>query len=136
MEIYPDKSGIVRNVQILVKPNQDGSSKYKPSQGYELKRHVSKLMLLVPAEEKENVEKDENVEVEKVILDDVVEVENVIVDDDVCDSMAQSVGSSYNSPDAKKQVKVDVAREGEVDEVPGGNVATSRRSPRFGHTSA
>ena len=82
MEIYPDKSGIVRNVQILVKPNQDGSSKYKPSQGYELKRHVSKLMLLVPAEEKENVEKDENVEVEKGILDDVVEVENVTVDDD------------------------------------------------------
>jgi hypothetical protein len=128
VEIYPDKSGIVRNVQILVKPNQDGSSKYKPSQGYELKRHVSKLMLLVPAEEKENVEKDENVEVEKVILDDVVEVENVIVDDDVCDSMAQSVGSSFNSFDVKKQEKIQAAQEEEV--------AASRCSPRFGHTNA
>ena len=69
VEVYPDKSGIVRNVQVLVKPNQDGSSKYKPSQGYELKRHVSKLMLLVPAEEEEKkVEKDENVEVNIVIV--------------------------------------------------------------------
>lgn len=27
-------------------------------------------------------------------------------DDDVCDSMAQSVGSSFNSPDVKKRDKV------------------------------
>ena len=52
----------------------------------------------------------------------------------VCNSMAKGVGSSYNSPDAKKQVNV--AQEGEVDEEPGGNVAASRRSPRFRHTDA
>jgi hypothetical protein len=97
---------------------------------------VSKLLLLVPAEEKENVEKDENVEVEKVILDDVVEVENVTVDDDVCDSMAQSVGSSFNSLDVKKQEKIEATQEEEVDEEPGGNVAASRRSSRFRHTNA
>jgi hypothetical protein len=38
VEVYPDKSGTVRNVQVLVKPTQDGSSKYKPSLGYEPKR--------------------------------------------------------------------------------------------------
>ena len=139
VEVYPDKTGAVRNVQVLVKPNQDGSIKYKPSQGYQLKRHVSKLLVLVPAEEQDDVEVEKDilendVEMEKNILDDDVEVENGILDDDVCDSMAQSVGSSYNSPDAKKQVNV--AQEGEVDEEPGGNVAASRRSPRFRHTNA
>ena len=38
---------------VLVKPNQDGSAKYKPAQGYEIKRHVSKLLVLVPVEEQE-----------------------------------------------------------------------------------
>jgi hypothetical protein len=129
----------VRNVQVLVKPNQDGSIKYKPSQGYQLKRHVSKLLVLVPAEEQDDVEVEKDilendVEMEKNILDDDVEVENGIMDDDVCDSMAQSVGSSYNSPDVQQQEEV--AAEGEVYEEPGGTVAPSRRSPRFGHTNA
>ena len=53
VEVYPDRTGAVRNVQVLVKPTQDGSSKYKSSQGHEMKRHVSKLLLLVPAEEQE-----------------------------------------------------------------------------------
>ena len=48
VEVYPDKSETVRNMQVLVKPSQDGSSKYKPSNGYELKRHASKLLMLVP----------------------------------------------------------------------------------------
>ena len=46
------------------------------------------------------------------------------------------VGSSFNSPKPEKQDEVQAGLEGEVDEVPGGNVATSRRSPRFGHTNA
>ena len=98
------------------------------------KRHVSNLLLFVPAEEQETIREEDDVEVENVILDSDVERKKVILDDDVCDSMAQSVGSSYNSPDAKKQVNV--AQEGEVDEEPGGNVAASRRSPRFRHTDA
>ena len=68
MEVYPDKTGTVRNVLVQVKPIQDGSSKYKPSQGYQVKRHVSKLLLLVPAEDQENVEKEDDVDVEKVSL--------------------------------------------------------------------
>ena len=145
VEVYPDKTGTVRNVEVLVKPNQDGSEKYKPSLGYQMKRHVSKLLLLVPAEEQEDVKKDDDVEVEKEVLNDDVEVKkkvfdddvkNDILDDDVCDSMAQSVGSSYNSPDAQKQDEVAPLQDGEVDEEPGGNVAASRRSPRFRHTNA
>ena len=136
MEVYPDKTGTVRNVLVQVKPIQDGSSKYKPSQGYQVKRHVSKLLLLVPAEDQENVEKEDDVEVEKVILENDVEVERVILDeDDVCDAMAPSVSSSYNSPDVQKQDEA-AKQDGEVDEEPGGNVTARRRSPRFGHTNA
>ena len=123
------------NVQVRVKPNQDGTSKYKPSQGYELKRHVSKLLLLVPVDDQEPIEEGDDVEVENVIVEDDDEMKSTILDEeDVCDAMAQSVGSSYNSPDVQQQEEV--AAEGEVDEEPGGNVAPSRRSPRFGHTNA
>ena len=134
-----DKSATVRNVQVLVKPRQDGTSKYKPSQGYELKRHVSKLLLLVPAEDQGNYEQDEveDVKVKKVILEDDVEVKSAILDeDDVCDAMAPSVSSSFNSPDDQKQDEDAAEHEEEVDEEPGGNVIARRRSPRFGHTNA
>ena len=57
-------------------------------------------------------------------------------DDDVRDSMAQDVGSSSNSPDVEQQDKFDATFEGEVGEVPGGNVAMSRLRPRFRHTNA
>ena len=142
VEVYPDRTGVVRNVEVLVKPNQDGSSNYKPSHGYQVKRHVSKLLLLVPADEQESsdednvveVEKDDDVQVEKEIFDDDVEVKNAVLDDDVCDSMPQDVSSSYNSPD-QQQDEV-AALEGEVVKEPGGNVVASRRSPRFGHTNA
>ena len=142
VEVYPDKSGTVRNVQVLVKPSQDGTSKYKPSQGYELKRHVSKLLLLVPAEDQGNDEQDkvdevEDVKVKKVILEDDVEVKSAILDEeDVCDALAPSVSSSFNSPDDQKQDEDAAEHEEEVDEEPGGNVLASRRSPRFGHTNA
>ena len=147
MEVYPDKTGTVRNVLVQVKPIQDGSSKYKSSQGYQVKRHVSKLLLLVPAEDQESNEKEDDVEVERVILEDDVEVKKVMLEDDVeeervildeddvCDAMAPSVSSSYNSPDVKKQDEV-AKQDGEVDKEPGGNVAARRRSPRFGHTIA
>ena len=142
VEVYPDKSGTVRNVQVLVKPRQDGTSKYKPSQGYELKRHVSKLLLLVPAEDQGNDEQDkvdevEDVKVKKVILEDDVEVKSAILDeDDVCDALAPSVSSSFNSPNDQKQDEDAAEHEEEVDEEPGGNVIARRRSPRFGHTNA
>ena len=75
--VYPDKTGAVRNVQVLVKPTQDGSIKYKSSQGHEMKRHVSKLLLLVPAEEQEQDDNYDDVEVERVVQEDDVEVEKV-----------------------------------------------------------
>ena len=87
-----------------------------------------------------------NVEVEKVILEDNIEMEkdededevkNTILEEDaVCDAMAPSVGSSYNSSDVKKQDEVAAGHEEEVVEVPGGNIVPSCRSPRFGHTKA
>ena len=49
-EVYPDNNGIVRNVEVAVSINTNGSAKYKPSSCNLLKRHVSNLLVLVPAE--------------------------------------------------------------------------------------
>ena len=149
VEVYPDKTGTVRNVLVQVKSNQDGSSKYKPTQGYQLKRHVSKLLLLVPAEDQETVEEEDDVQEEKVILKNDVKVKNSILEDDVevmkstvwneddvCDAMAPIVSSSFISPDVQKQDEAAAVQDGEDDEEPGGNVAARRRSVRFGHTNA
>ena len=103
-----------------------------------MKRHVSKLLLLVPDEDQDNVVKNDDNEVVNDILEDdnKEEMKSLDDDDDVCDSMAQDDGSSFNSPDVEKRDDVGASLVGEVDEVPGGNVAASRRSPRFGHTNA
>ena len=53
-----------------------------------------------------------------------------------CDSMAQSVGSSFDSPEIEKQNKVQAGLKGEGDKEPGGNVNASQRSLRFRHTNA
>ena len=50
-DVYPDQLGRVRNVQLLVMPRQDSSLSYKPVGGMLLKRHVSKLIVLVPCED-------------------------------------------------------------------------------------
>ena len=92
VEVYPDKSCNVRNVQVLVRPNQDGTNKYKPYHGYELKRYVSKLLHLVSAEDQDEVVLEDDFEVKSTILDE----------DDVCDAMAPRVSSSCNSPDVQK----------------------------------
>ena len=52
--VYPDDKGIVRNVEVAVSNNNDGSVKYKPSSCNLLKRHVSNLLVLVPAEDNES----------------------------------------------------------------------------------
>ena len=103
-----------------------------------LPKDVSKLLLLVPAEDQGSCGKEEveDVEVEKVLEGNDVEVESTRVDEDVCDAMAPSVSSSFNSPDVEKQDEVAAVQDGKYDEEPGGNVAPSRRSPRFGHTNA
>ena len=49
-----DSKGIVRNVEVAVSSNSDGSSIYKPSRCTLLKRHVSNLIVLVPAGESDN----------------------------------------------------------------------------------
>ena len=51
-----------------------------------------------------------------------------VYNDDVCNSKAKVVGSSFNSPKPEKQDEVQAGLEGEVDEVPGGNVSARSRS--------
>ena len=55
-ETYPDKNGVVRNVEIKVAPRCEGSSKYKPQVLYKLKRHVSKLIVIIPVEENNQIQ--------------------------------------------------------------------------------
>ena len=50
-EVYPDRNGLVRNVEVCLKPKPDESPKYKPRHPNYLKRHVSKFILIEPAED-------------------------------------------------------------------------------------
>ena len=50
--VCPDKHGKVRNVRVMVKPRQGGSAQYVPTKPIYLSRHVSNLILLLPAEER------------------------------------------------------------------------------------
>ena len=51
VEVFPDRRGNVRNVEVLVKSAQDGTIVYKPSVGQKLRRHVNSLLVLVPVED-------------------------------------------------------------------------------------
>ena len=55
LEVYPDRFEKVRNVELLVKSKQSGSLPYVSSSGFKIKRHVSRLIVLVPAEEQDTV---------------------------------------------------------------------------------
>ena len=48
---YPDTHGRVRNVELLVKPQQSGSVNYTPTAPIYLKRHFGSVIVIVPAEE-------------------------------------------------------------------------------------
>ena len=52
---YKDKSGRVRNVELMVKSRQGGNGEYVSTPPIFIRRHVSNLVLLVPTEE---VDKD------------------------------------------------------------------------------
>ena len=41
VNVFPDKHGVVRNVEIAVAPKFDGSKEYKPQTIFKLLRHVS-----------------------------------------------------------------------------------------------
>ena len=53
LQVFPDRRGFVRNVIVQVKPKQENSGAYKSSKGYELSRHVYKLIVLVPIEDQD-----------------------------------------------------------------------------------
>ena len=48
---YPDSSGRVRNVELMLKPVQGGQGDYVPTAPIHVRRHVNNLVLLVPIEE-------------------------------------------------------------------------------------
>ena len=87
---FPDRRGKVRNVEVRVVPSRDSSRKYKPVQPNYLKRHVSNLIVLVPAEDQVGVENDSkiggtsednesNVVEENEVNDDRSENESIVV---------------------------------------------------------
>ena len=55
---WPDEHGKVRNVRVMVKPRQGGSVQYVPTKPIYLNRHVSNLILLLPAEERDQSMQD------------------------------------------------------------------------------
>ena len=50
INVFPDKHKIVRNVELLVAQKFDGNSSYRYRQPSVLKRHASRVILLVPCE--------------------------------------------------------------------------------------
>ena len=56
---YPDRNNRVRNVELLVKPKQGGSPDYVPTPPIYVKRHVSNVVLLVPATEDNGVTQED-----------------------------------------------------------------------------
>ena len=52
--VSPNDSSKVRNVEVMVKPRQGGSKNYVPTKPVYLKRHVSNLVLLLPAKDRDN----------------------------------------------------------------------------------
>ena len=53
-ECYADENGRVRNVELLVKPQQSGSINYTPTAPIYIKRHAGSVIVLVPAND-ENI---------------------------------------------------------------------------------
>ena len=54
ISVSPDQHGVVRNVEVAVSQNSNGSVVYKPSNLSYLKRHVSNLIVIVPADDNED----------------------------------------------------------------------------------
>ena len=57
---FPDAKKKVRNVQLRLKPRQGSSTKYVPTVDVTVKRHVGDLIVLVPVEEREDVQPSQN----------------------------------------------------------------------------
>ena len=55
-EVFPDSNGIVRNVEVKVAPRYKGHGPYQSKVLYQLKRHVSNLIVIVPVEEAKDKE--------------------------------------------------------------------------------
>ena len=126
-DVFPDKIETMRGVQDTVNLDQDVTKKSK-CQDSAAKRPVSKSPMSLTIQEN-----DGNYEVEDVEIVKNEEEVNAIYDDedDVCDSITEDVGSSYNSPDVHKHDRVKTLDGGEVDEEPGGNVSSRSCSVGF-----
>ena len=114
-DVYPDKNGSFKNVQVQFKPNLDVSRK-------------SKFLRSLTFNENVGEDDEEDVKKEKEVKNDD--------DDDVCDSMTKEVGSSYNPPDVNRHGRVKTSVDRGVDEEPGGNVSARSRSLRFRQSKA
>ena len=63
--VSPDERGKVRNVSVMVKSKQGGSTEYVSTKPIYLNRHVSNLVLLIPAEERGTHDQDVNTDAAK-----------------------------------------------------------------------
>ena len=54
---FPDNKNKVRNVQLRMKPRQGGSKSYVGSVDVIVKRHVGDLIVLLPVEERDDLDR-------------------------------------------------------------------------------
>ena len=120
--VYPDKSNIVRNVEVLTVPKQDGSRVYHPQALSRMKRHVNNLILIQPADEPtyggiqeettdsnlNNTVSDHNSNFRNLVEaapSEVVQECSQVVDDTVCDVQEDpSKGACQVPPQSGSQV--------------------------------
>ena len=64
MQVFPDKFGVVRNVELKVAQKFDGKAKYKFKEPSLMKRHVGRLIVLCAADNASETVVDEERSVE------------------------------------------------------------------------
>ena len=54
-QVFPDDDGMIRNVEVMVKPRQGGSVKYVVTKPIYLNRHVSNLVVIEGADDQDHL---------------------------------------------------------------------------------
>ena len=103
-QVFPDDSGKVRNVQVMVKPKQGGAGSYFSTKPIYLNRHVSNIIVLVPVDEQGNQLSEFSGSQQDV---EVVEV-SVDLDDEKGDQLSELHGPQQDVNDGQQGVSREV----------------------------
>ena len=103
---FPDKHENVRNVEVKVVPSLDKSRDYQPVKPNYLKRHVSNLIVIVPVEDQnENNYENDDKELDAEDIHDVIENKS---EEDVNENDESNVVEEINNDRSNNEKEIDV----------------------------